>query len=163
MHVPIAKPKHVPANYFYFKSGGYSLNCQAFVDSEKRFLDLYLDMPGSTNNSCMLQYSSLYDLAMHNNLLDEQQAFQGFSPYLIGDLGYPLLSWLMVPHCTGGQLSMAERLFNKKLRRGRCVAKNTFGILKQTFRELLIRSDLNMAFLPDVIMACAILHNVLLG
>ena len=162
-HVPIAKPKHVPADYFYFKSGGYSLNCQAVVDSEKRFLDLYLGMPGSTNDCRVLRRSSLYDLAMHNNLLDDQQAFQGFSPFLLGDLGYPLLPWLMVPHRSSGQLSMADRLFNKKLRRGRCVVENAFGILKQTFRELLTKSDLNVAFLPDVIMACAILHNMLLG
>jgi len=37
-----------------------------------------------------------------------------------------------------------------------------FGV-KQTFRELLVKSDLSVAFLPDVITACALLHNVLLG
>lgn len=41
-HVSISKPQHVPADYFYFKSGGYTLNYQAIVDSQKRFLDLYL-------------------------------------------------------------------------------------------------------------------------
>ena len=35
--------------------------------------------------------------------------------------------------------------------------------MKQTFKELLTKSDLNVAFFPDVILACAILHNVLLG
>jgi hypothetical protein len=35
--------------------------------------------------------------------------------------------------------------------------------LKQTFRELLVKSDLHVVFLPDVITCCAILHNVLLG
>ena len=162
-HIPISKPKHVPADYYYFKSGGYTLNCQAVVDSEKRFLDLYLGMPGSTNDSRMLRRSMLYNLAMHNSLMDDQHAVERFSPYLIGDLGYPLLPWLMVPHRSIGQLSIAERLFNKRLRRGRCVVENAFGILKQTFRELLTKLDLNVAFLPDVILACAILHNVLLG
>ena len=90
-HVSISKPRHVPADYFYFKSRGYTLNCQAVVDSEKRFLDLYLGMPGSTNDSRVLRRSSLFDLAMHNNLFDDQHDVQGFSPYLIGDLGYPLL------------------------------------------------------------------------
>ena len=66
-------------------------------------------------------------------------------------------------HRTAGQMSMADRLFNKKLRWGQCVVENAFGILKQTFRELLTKSDLIVAFLPDVILACAILHNVLLG
>ena len=58
---------------------------------------------------------------------------------------------------------MAKALFNKRLRKGRCVVENAFGILKQTFRELLIKSDLDVAFLPDVILCCAILHNMLLG
>ena len=126
-------------------------------------MDLYLGIPGSTNDSRMLHRSSLYASAMRNNLFDEQYRVQGFSPYLLGDLGYPLLPWLMVPHRARGQLSVAEALFNKKLRRGLCVVENAFGILKQTFRELLTKSDLLVAFLPDVILVCAILHNVLLG
>ena len=162
-HVSISKPQFVLADYFYFKSGGYTLNCQAVIDSQKRFMDLYLGMPGSTNDSQMLCHSSLYASAIHNNLFDEQYRVQGFSPYLLGDLGYSLLPWLMVPHRAGGQLSVAEGLFNKKLRRGRCVVENAFGILKQTFRELLSKSELHVAFLPDVILVCAILHNVLLG
>ena len=41
-HVSINKPRFGSADYYYFKSGGYSLNCQAVVDSKKRFLDLFL-------------------------------------------------------------------------------------------------------------------------
>jgi hypothetical protein len=55
MHmITISKPKHGTEDYYYFKSGGYTLNCQAVVDSNKRFLDLYLGMPGSTNDSRVL-------------------------------------------------------------------------------------------------------------
>jgi len=100
---------------------------------------------------------------MHNNLFDRQNGVDGFSPFLIGDSGYPLLPWLMVPHRGPGQLSLAEQLFNRRLRRGRYVVENVFGILKQTFRELLVKSQLHITFLPDVIICCAILHNVFLG
>ena len=159
----ISKPRHGATNTYYFKSGGYTLNCQAVVDSNKRFLDLFLGMPGSTNDSRMLRRSSLHHLAMHGNLFDRVNGDDGFSPFLIGDSGYPLLPWLMVPHRGPGQLSLAEELFNRRLRRGRCVVENAFGILKQTFRELLVKSQLHITFLPDVIVSCAILHNVLLG
>jgi len=97
-HIPISKPKHFPIDYYYFKSRGYTLNCQLVVDSDKRFLDLYLGMLGSTNDFCMLRRSSLYDMAMCCNILDPQLTFHGFAPYLIGDQGYPLFSWLMVAH-----------------------------------------------------------------
>lgn len=69
----------------------------------------------------------------------------------------------MVPHRTQAQLSVSESLFNRRLRRGRCVVENAFGILKQSFRELLVKSDLHVTFLPDVILCCAILHNILLA
>jgi hypothetical protein len=162
-HISISKPRFGLADYFYFKSGGYTLNCQAVVDSNKRFLDLYIGMPGSTNDACILRRSSLYHLAMHNNLFDARDSVDGFAPYLIGDFGYPLLPWLMVPHRGLQQLTATERLFNRKLRRGRCVVENAFGILKQTFRELLGKSKLSVTFLPNVISACTILHNILLG
>lgn len=87
----------------------------------------------------------------------------GQTPYLLGDLGYLLLLWLMVLHHGGRNLSVSEKLFNKKLRSGRCVVENTFGILKQCFRKLDQKSDLHLAFLPDVILCCVILYNILLG
>lgn len=141
-HISISKPEFGAPDYYYFKSGGYTINCQAVVDSEKRFIDLYLGMPGSTNDSRVLRRSSLYTLAMQGNLFDAQYVVEGHSPYLIGDLGYPLQPWLMVPHKVVGNLSVSESLFNKKLRKGRCVVENAFGILKQSFRELLQKSDL---------------------
>jgi hypothetical protein len=132
-------------------------------DNNKRFLDLYTGMPGSTNDARVLRRSSLYHLAISENLFDAHHGVDGFSPYLLGDSGYPLLPWLMVPHRNTRNLSVLETLFNRKLRKGRCMVENAFGILKQTFRELLVKSDLDVVFLPDVITCCAILHNVLLG
>ena len=55
MQVSIAKPNFGAIDYYYFKSGGYSMNYQVVVDSEKRFLDLYVGMPSSTNDSRMLR------------------------------------------------------------------------------------------------------------
>lgn len=162
-HISISKPKNGPGDYFYFKSGGYTLNCQAVVDSDKRFLDLFLGMPGSTNDSRVLRRSSLYHKGMHGTLWDSAASFHGFPPYLLADSGYPLLPWIMVPHAGQGHMPIADALFNRKLRRGRGVVENAFGILKQSFRELLVKSDLQVTFLPDVILCCAILHNILLG
>ena len=161
-HITISKPRYAPGDYYYFKSGGYTLNCQAVVDSKKRFLDLFLGMLGSTNDSRVLRRSTLYQKTMHNTLW-ETTSFQGFSPFLLGDSGYPLLPWLMVPHPGHVNMPVADRLFNKKLRRGCCVVENAFGILKQSFRELFVKSDLQVTFLPNVIMCCAILHNLVLG
>ena len=59
--------------------------------------------------------------------------------------------------------SVLDRLYSKRLLRGRSVIENAFGILKQSFRELLDITDLHVTFLPDVVVCCCLLHNVLLG
>lgn len=69
---------------------------------------------------------------------------------------------MLVPHRHHDQLSLAENLFNKKLRKGRIVVENAFGILKQSFQELQGKSDLDLTFFPDVVVCCGILHNILL-
>lgn len=69
MHVSNYKPQNGPVDYFYFKlEGGYALNCQAIVDSNKWFLDLFLGMPGFTNDARILHCSSLYRKNMHGTL-----------------------------------------------------------------------------------------------
>ena len=86
----------------------------------------------------------------------------GFPPYLLGNSGYPLLPWLMTPHRNVRNPTVLESLYNRKLRRGRVVVENAFGILKQSWRELLHKIELEVTYLPDVITACVLLHNFLL-
>jgi hypothetical protein len=61
------------------------------VDSNKRFLDLYLGMPGSTNDARVLSRSTLHRLGMSGELWDARHTVDGFTPYLLDDSGYPLL------------------------------------------------------------------------
>jgi hypothetical protein len=67
----------------------------------------------------------------------------------------------MTPH-REGRLTVLEQLYNRKHKCGRSVVKHMFGILKQSFRELMKKSELNVTNLQDVVMACCYLHNVLL-
>jgi len=41
--------------------------------------------------------------------------------------------------------------------------ENSFWILKQMFRELLLRTSLNILFLLDVVMCCCMLHNLIMN
>jgi hypothetical protein len=73
----------------------------------------------------------------------------------------------MTPYRVGpgrvGYRSVLEHLFNKRLSRGRSSVENAFGILKQSFREFLDVTDLHVTFVPDIVVCCCLLHNVLLG
>ena len=138
------------------------MHYQAIVDSSKRFLNIHVGMPSSTNDSQVLCKSALFLRVQWNSLWDEATAFQGFEPYFMDDSGYPLLAWLMVPHAQRVQLSMADELFNQKLLRDRGVVEIAFGLLKQSFKELQTKSDIDVTFLLDVVICCAQLHNLLL-
>lgn len=164
-HFHIRKPNDSPEDYFYFKSGGFTMQCQAVVDRSRKFIDISVGMPGSTNDARQLRRSMLYHKATTTNLFDPADAVEGFVPYLIGDKGYPILPWLITPYRDnpGGRRSVQETLFNRKLSRARSVVENAFGILKQTFRELHSASDLHITLLPDVVVCCSILHNLLFG
>ena len=164
-HFHIRKPNHSPEDYFYFKSGGYTMACQAVVDRDRKFIDISVGMPGSTNDARQLRRSMLYQKATTTNLFNPANAIEGFVPYLVGDKGYPILPWLITPYreMPNGRRSVQETLFNRKLSRARSMVENSFGILKQTFRELHSASDLHVTLLPDVVVSCCILHNLLLG
>ena len=45
--------------------------------------------------------------------------------------------------------------------RGRGAIENAFGMLKETWREILDKTELNVKYLLDVITTCAILYNAL--
>jgi hypothetical protein len=57
----------------------------------------------------------------------------------------------------------ATRLYNKQLFHERVVVENNFDILKKIFKELLIKSNLNVLFLLDVVVCCCMLHNLILN
>lgn len=162
-HFSISKPSHFPEDYYYFKSNGYSIVCQAVVDHEKRFLDLFVGLPGSVNDSRVLRRSGLFRKATDGRIVEGLAVSQdGFTPYLLGDKGYPLLPWLMTPY-REGRHTVLETLYQRKHKRGRSVIEHAFGILKQAFRELQYKSDLHVTLLPDVVTCCCYLHNLLLG
>ena len=90
-HFDIQKPLVGPEDYFYFKTSGYLMHWRAAVDRNKKFLDIYVEMPGSVNDSRALKHSMLYRLTCTSDIFDPALLQEGFVPYLIRDKGYPML------------------------------------------------------------------------
>jgi hypothetical protein len=132
-HIAISKPPAFPEDYWYFKTSAYSMVAQAVVDSKKLFTNVYVGLPGSVNDQRVLRRSSLWQKIMRCRLMSIDGGYQeGVTPYLLGDKGYPLLSWIMVPFRDDGQpRNLAQTYFNKRHRRGRSVVENAFGLLKE--------------------------------
>jgi hypothetical protein len=98
IHVQKPKSNVLITNYYSFKSKGYNLQFQVIVDHKKRFIDIFVGMSRSMNDVRMLCLSSIYWKATWEELFNKYNSHKSINPNLIGDKGYPLLTWLMVPH-----------------------------------------------------------------
>lgn len=93
-HIAISKPLGpFPEDYYYHKIGGYSMIAQAIFDCNKHFIDLFVGLPGSVNDSMVLKRLALYKCAQYHGLFTKSS--NDVPPYLLGDKGYPLISWIM--------------------------------------------------------------------
>lgn len=164
MHQPLGGPRS--ADYFDRKSN-FSIVMQAVVDSNLRFLDFYVGEPGSVHDTRVLHKSKLWDQARGGHIFQSPVVMAdgvAFTPFILGDAGYPLLPWLMTPFLTTQALSAAQRNYNHWHSSTRMVVERAFGMLKNRWRLLLgkaqIRDPVRMC---KIVAACIALHNFCLS
>ena len=160
-HIPIIAPKEHPLDY-YNRKGYHSLLMQALVDDEYRFLNVNTGWPGSVHDARMLSNSKLFQKCEAGTFLPRWEESLGTTtvPLLIlGDPAYPLRPWLMKPFSDTG-LTPRQRKFNYQLSRSRVVVENAFGRLKGRWRTLMKRIDNDIKYVPTLVMACCVLHNL---
>lgn len=149
--VPILPPQEGYRDYINRKCWA-SLILQAVVDDKGWFRNIFVGIPGSTHDAAVLRQSSLYnDPALHPQA---SLTIEG-----VDIPPYPLLPWLMKAY-PGPHLTPAEEVFNKHLNSIRVAVEHSFGRLKGRWRVLAKRSDIHHSFIPTVISACCVLHNI---
>ncbi|KAJ8911925.1 hypothetical protein NQ315_016266 [Exocentrus adspersus] len=81
--------------------------------------------------------------------------------WLLGDSGYPLQPWLMIPFHNAAPNSPEDR-FNQRHAAARNCIERRNGVLKTRFRCLLHERTLRYdpEFVGQIIIACAVLHNM---
>ncbi|KAJ1202018.1 hypothetical protein NDU88_005821 [Pleurodeles waltl] len=110
--------------------------------------------PGSVHDAYILQNSSIpYVMGQ----------LQRHRVWLLGDSGYPNLSWLLTP--VRNPRTRAEERYNEAHGRTRRVIERTFGFLKAMFRCLHMTGG-SLFCSPkkvcQIIVACCVLHNLAL-
>ncbi|KAL3700261.1 hypothetical protein R1sor_018283 [Riccia sorocarpa] len=82
-------------------------------------------------------------------------------PYLLGDQGYAMHRWLMIPYSITGTSTPAQQLYNIKHVQGRLCIERSFGLLKARFRILENGITSSLEWAGKVVHATCILHNII--
>ncbi|KAJ4716294.1 Harbinger transposase-derived nuclease [Melia azedarach] len=140
-----------------------SIAVQIVVDSSSRILSIVAGIRGDKGDSRVLKSSTLYkDIEAKKLLNSGQISVNGvvIDQYLIGDGGYPLLPWLMVPF-VDAKPGTSEENFNAAHNLMRMPALKAIASLKNWgVLSRPIQEEFKTAV--ALIGACSILHNALL-
>ncbi|KAI4380283.1 hypothetical protein MLD38_006490 [Melastoma candidum] len=154
-HIPIIAPKISVAAYFNKRhternqKTSYSITLQGVVDPKGVFTDVCIGWPGSMSDDVVLEKSALY-----------QRACGGLKgEWIVGNSGYPLLDWLLVPY-TQQHLTWTQHAFNEKIGEVQGVTRDAFARLKGRWSCLQKRTEVKLQDLPVVLGACCVLHNI---
>lgn len=145
-HIPIQAPTQ---NEWQFvnRKGTHSINIQLMCDHELKIVNCVVRWPGSTHDSRILTQSGIYRHLQQNPGIG----------YVLGDSGYPLMQWLMVPVINPAD--QAERRYNTAHMSTRSVIERCNGVLKRRFACLnKLRTSPERGC--DIIQACIVLHNI---
>lgn len=122
-HIRILRPNmHEEAyvNIKYF----YSVNVQICGNGDLQIKDVVAKWPESVQDSRILKNSKLYEIFRKRELPCLPNGV------ILGDSGYPLLEWLLVPFAEYPGMTAAQKR-NKAHKSARAVIERVIGILKR--------------------------------
>ncbi|XP_025061758.1 protein ANTAGONIST OF LIKE HETEROCHROMATIN PROTEIN 1-like [Alligator sinensis] len=161
-HIPILCPPHRSSEYIN-KKGYFSIVLQGVVDHRGRFTHVTTGCAGKVHDARVFRNSSLVPLMRRGAFARGASSIEingvTIPPLIIGDPAYPLLPWLMKPYT--GHLDPRKELFNFQLSNCRLMTVEcAFKRLKTRWRTLNVRLDASERYLPNMVMACCVLHNI---
>jgi len=160
-HVKVRKPSNeIGADYFNRKQT-YSVNTQAVVGENVKFLDVETGYPGSMHDARVLRNSAFGRNA--NRLLESPTRRilgRDIKPMILGDGAYPPFRWLLKPFARHRHLTRRQRKFNRCVSSARAVVERAFGLLKMRWRCLNKKLEVEIENVPAIIIACCVLHNI---
>ncbi|KAJ1198267.1 hypothetical protein NDU88_002109 [Pleurodeles waltl] len=148
--VPPSESEHVYRN----RKSYHSMNVQVVCLADQYISHVNAKFPGSVHDAYIMRNSSIPYV---------MEQLQRHRVWLIGDSGYPNLSWLLTP--VRNPRTRAEERYNEAHGRTRRVIERTFGLLKARFRCLHMTGG-SLMYSPKkvchIIVACCMLHNLAL-
>ncbi|KAG5870547.1 hypothetical protein JTB14_025892 [Gonioctena quinquepunctata] len=149
-HIPIVSPLFMPNKYLNRKQY-HSIVLQAVCDASYIFTDCFAGCPGSVHDARVYRISPMYRQIMPG--LNEEY-------HLLADTAYPNSVNLITPYRDNGYLTQQQKRFNYLHSATRVHIEQSFGLLKGRFRILKFINIYRTDIIPDIIIACCVLHNI---
>ncbi|GBG83014.1 hypothetical protein CBR_g36633 [Chara braunii] len=163
-HIYVDKQVNEPSENYFDCKHRFSVVAQVVVDLDLPVLDIFVGYPGSCHDIKIIQLSSLSRCAEEETLFRRPPMTMSggvrTNGYILGDKGYPLSEWVVVPYGGINQHPDEERFDTKQVAKG--VVERAFGRLKGMWRLFLRTHKTNLDTLPQQFTAVCILHNILL-
>ena len=167
-HIPIEKPANTGDAYINRK-GFFSMNVHAICDHTCRFIDVFIGYTGRCHDTTVFEASPLWDLLRSGwigTLLSQCGAVINGVPVpimFIADAAYTVSPFVLPAYKDGEAASNPKKaLFNKKHCSTRNPIERAFGVLKNRWRCLLKKLELDLCNIHVITAACFALHNVCL-
>lgn len=125
-------------------------------DSKYRFTNVFFGWPGSTHDARVWDNSQLGQRLSNGTLILPEKY------HLLGDMAYPLCTYLMTPYRDDGTLNRNKSKFNSKLSSTRIVIEQAFSLLKGRFRRLKFLEIYNLDNAKYIVISAVILHNLII-
>jgi len=137
----------------------YAIQLLAVCLPNLLFTYAHVGTPGSRADTTMLKNSNLY-------LRLDDYIPPGSGAYLLGDSGFSLLLWILIPFTDRAYRTI--NFFRKQIvtvydaaqKSARVVIEQAYGVLKGRWRILHTGIHLHLPMAPIVVDCCVILHNV---
>lgn len=150
-YIYIRKPANKIRSTYVNRHDLLSITLQGICDADKRFLDVFVGSPSKIHDS------RIYRLSF---ISKDIPTICGDKHHLLGDAAYSLREYLLTPYRDYGDLTIQQKIFNKKHCQTRVKIENCFGLLKQRFRQLMRLDFFTVERMCKFVMACCVLHNL---
>jgi DDE superfamily endonuclease len=151
-HIPIPSPSEDRQSY-YNRNKYHSILLQGVCDHRMKFIDVFAGWPGASHDANVWKNSSIFRRLKDENIIPRDC-------HLIGDSAYPVSYFVMIPYRNNGNLSDAQKTYNKVLSSSRVVIEQAFGLLKGRFRRLKFLNMSRLEMIPRVVIVACMLHNL---
>ena len=149
-YISIRNPAHKTKSTYVNRHDATSITLQGICDSKLRFLDVFTGVPSKIHDARVFRMSFISK--------DIENICQS-KYHLLGDAAYPIRDYLITPFRDYGQLREAEKEFNIRFSQTRVKIENSFGLLKNRFRQLMRMEFHKVETMAKFVIACCTLHN----